>query len=95
MEKKAKFISVIPKGYVERFNRHAWEYTDLLYEYRGHQYIVTRYNNGALDSLPEQHKREQAKIDEMIEDAGKPVEPWKYEGSALEAFDKFYESLDN
>ena len=39
--------------------------------------------------------REQAKIDEMIEDAGKPVEPWKYEGSALEAFDKFYESLDN
>lgn len=91
MEKKARFIGVCKKN---PFDRRAWEHTDLCYEYRGHIYIVTRYNNGYSSTdctLVAQHKREQANIDRMIDKANEPIPEWKYEGSAQEAFDKFYE----
>lgn len=92
MEKKAKFIGVCKKN---PFDRHAWEHTDLVYEYRGYQYIVTKHNNGyAFDSLAKQHKEEQRKIDERIENLNKPIPEWKYEGSAQEAFDKWFEELE-
>ena len=88
---KAKFIRALRNK--NPFDRHAWEYTDLLYEYRGHKYIVTKYNNGysSTDStLPAQHRQEQARIDELIAHENDPIQEWKYEGSAQEGFDIFW-----
>lgn len=93
MEKKAKFI----KALYDRnpLNKHAWEHTDLLYEYKGHQYIVTKHNNGyAFDSLRKQHEEEQRRIDEMIERRNQSITEWKYEGSAQEGFDVFWNYVE-
>ena len=83
MEKKATF-----KGW----RADSWEHTDLFYEYRGHEYIITKDNNGYMGTpLWKQHEEEQKRIDEMIENEGKPIPEWKYEGSAQEGFDLFWE----
>ena len=67
----------------------SWQYTDIYYEYRGYKYSVVKYNNGCLDEpLREQHKREQRKIDELIEEKSKPIEP--VSNDVCEAFDKLY-----
>lgn len=87
MEKKATFIRAIPGN--------TWQHTDLVYEYRGHQYIVTKHNNGyAFDGLAAQHKREQEAIDQRIADAGKPAPEWHYEGSAQEGFDLLWKYFE-
>lgn len=92
MEKKATFKGAI-KG-DNRFGK-AWEHTDLLYEYRGHEYIITKDNNGYMGTpLWKQHQEEQARIDKMIEDAGKPIPEQKYEGSGQEGFDLFWEYVE-
>lgn len=89
---KAKFLGACKSN---PFDRHAWEHTDLLYEYRGHQYIVTRHNNGySSDTLAMQHKQEQARIDDLIEHENDPIPEWKYEGSAQEGFDLFWEYVN-
>lgn len=43
--------------------------TDLFYEYRGHEYMVTDYGWSAMtnDTLGKQHKREQDRIDTLFE----------------------------
>ena len=88
---KATFKAVIKR---EPWDRHAWEHTDLLYEYRGHEYIVTKHNNGyAGKSLTQQHREEQARIDELIEHENDPIPEWKYKGSADEAIDMFLKYL--
>ena len=90
---KAKFIKTLKN--TNHFDKHAWEHTDLLYEYKGHQYIVTKHNNGyAFDSLWKQHQEEQKRIDEMIENQNKPIPEWKYEGSAQEGFDLFWKYVE-
>lgn len=90
---KAKFIKAINN--TNPFNKHAWEHTDLLYEYRGHQYIITRHNNGyAFDPLWKQHKEEQEKIDYMIAHQNDIPEEPKYEGSAQEGFDLFWQYIN-
>ena len=92
MQHKAKFIGAAKKS---PFDRHAWEHTDLVYEYRGHQYVVTKDNNGyAGESLAAQHRKEQARIDELIAHENDPIPEWKYEGSAQEALDMFLAELD-
>jgi len=92
MEKKARYIGACKKN---PFDRHAWEHTDLVYEYRGHRYIVTKHNNGyAFDGLAEQHKKEQQRIDDLIAHENDPIPEWRYEGSAQEAFDKWLEWLN-
>lgn len=92
-EKKAAFIGACRKN---PFDRNAWEHTDLMYEYRGHRYIVTKHNNGyAFDSLAAQHKREQQRIDELIAHENDPIPEWRYEGSAQQAFDKWLDELLN
>lgn len=90
MEKKATFKGAI-KGN-NRFGK-AWEHTDLLYEYRGHEYIITKDNNGYMGMpLWKQHQEEQARIDKMIEDEGKPILEWNPE--AQEAFELFWEYVE-
>lgn len=90
---KATFVKAIANR--NPFDRHAWEHTDLLYEYRGRQYIVTRHNNGySADSLKQQHQEEQAKIDYIIEHENDAAKEWKYEGSAQEGFDLFWEFIN-
>lgn len=84
---KAKYIG----AYSDNSFGKGWEHTDLMYEYRGYTYFVTKHNNGCMDkSLRVQHQEEQEKIDRIIEDKDKPVSEWKYEGSAQEGFDKLW-----
>lgn len=83
---KAKYVGCTHDG---------WEHTELHYEYRGHHYIVTKHNNGYLDkSLRQQHQEEQAKIDQMLEHENDPIPELKYEGSAQEGFDLFWEYVN-
>ena len=88
---KAKFISAT---YDNSYGK-GWEHTELMYEYRGYTYFITKHNNGYMDkSLKVQHQEEQKRIDQMIEDKKKPIPEWKYEGSAQEGFDLFWNYLE-
>lgn len=90
----AKFISVVKNK--NPFDKHAWEHTDLMYEYKGHTYIVTKYNNGYMGTpISKQHEEEQKKIDDMISHKNDEVQEWKYEGSAQEGFDLFWDYINN
>lgn len=72
-----------------------WEHTELEYEYRGKRYWVTKDNNGCMGlSLRQQHEEAQADIDRRIEQESKPRKEWKYEGSAQEAFDFFWDCVE-
>lgn len=71
--------------------------TYLLYEYRGHEYVVEdrHWMPAACDmTLAEQHRREQAHIDKLIEERDKPQKPFRYEDTAEAAFDEFMAFLD-
>lgn len=88
----ATFIRSIKKN---PFDKHAWEHTDLLYEYRGHQYIVTKHNNGYFgDPLWKQHQDAQKTIDEIIEHENDPIQEYTYAGSAQEGFDLFWNYVE-
>ena len=50
--------------------------TDLVYEYRGKTYVITAYDNGYSESLREQHKREQSRIDRELSENQKPIQPY-------------------
>ena len=87
---RAKFIGATR----DRNPREAWKHTELWYEYRGHEYCVTKDNNGYMgESLRAQHEREQKRIDDML-DSPEPAKEWKYEGSAQEGFDLFWEYVN-
>ena len=84
---KAKYIGCVHYG---------WEHTELEYEYRGKTYFVTKNNNGYFDkSLKQQHEEAQKDIDARIEENNKEPAKWKYEGSAQEAFDLFWDYVEN
>lgn len=93
-EYPAKFIKVLPNK--NPLDRHSWAHTDLLYEYKGHEYIVTKHNNGyAFDSLWKQHNEAQKAIDEKIERANRPMPTEDvYKGSGQEGFDIFWEYVN-
>lgn len=94
MKHKAKFVKTLKNA--NPYDKRAWEHTDLLYEYRGHRYIVTKHNNGyAFDPLWKQHEEEQRRIDEMIAHENDPIPEWKYEGSAQEGFDLFWNYVED
>lgn len=81
---KAKFIGASRDN---RFGK-GWEHTFLFYEYRGHEYMIIKDNNGcAGEGLAAQHKAEQEKIDREIEEASRPAKRWEYKGSGEEGFD--------
>lgn len=85
MEKKARYIGAVRDG---------WQHTELIYEYRGYTYLVTKDNNGYMgESLRSQHAKEQKSIDERIEAKDKPTTEWTYEGSAQEGFDLFWKEV--
>lgn len=81
MKYKAKYIGCI---------RDDWKHTELFYEYRGHEYCVTKHNNGYMDkSLKQQHEEAQAKIDYKIEH--KNDEMLKYSGKCENAINSLLE----
>jgi len=83
---KAKYIGAIKDG---------WEHTILEYEYKGKRYFITKHNNGYMDkSLRQQHKEAQAEIDERIEHENDPIPEYRYEGSAEEGFDLFWDYVE-
>lgn len=88
---KAKFIGATR----DRNPRESWKHTELWYEYRGHQYCVVKDNNGYMGMpIYMQHDEEQRKIDELIEHENDPIPEYKYEGSAQEGFDLFWEYVE-
>ena len=83
---KAKFLGAVKDG---------WQHTELMYEYRGYEYFVTKHNNGYMDkSLRQQHEEAQKEIDERILHKNDPIPEWKYEGSAQEGFDIFWNYIN-
>lgn len=86
MERKATY-----KGRVLDRNGYA---VHLFYEYRGREYMVTDEHNGYSEPMWVKHKNEQDRIDREIEEAKKPIAEWKYEGSAQEGFDLFWEYVE-
>lgn len=55
--------------YIGRFKHRYDDGVDLLYKYRGYEYMICDTHNGSMDinSLAKQHKEEQEKIDKIIE----------------------------
>lgn len=81
---KAKFLCSTP----DKYN----VYTTLLfYEYRGREYMITRYNNGCSESLREQHRREQKRIDEILD---KPAEPALPSGNVDAALNELWKTWE-
>ena len=68
MSEKAKFLCSTP----DRDNAYT---TLLFYEYRGREYMITRYDNGCGETLREQHRREQERIDRDLASPQKPEAP--------------------
>ena len=88
--KKAVF-----KGAFRDKGKDGWKHTDLLYEYRGFEYFVTKHNNGCMDkSLRQQHLEAQQKIDEKISHLNDPIPEYRYEGSEQEGFDQFWDAIE-
>ena len=57
---------------------------------------MTKHNNGYMgDTLRQQHEAEQRAIDERILHKDDPIPELKYEGSAQEGFDLFWEYVEN
>ena len=67
--------------------------TDLLYEYRGKTYLITAYDNGYSESLKDQHKREQTRIDRELIESQKPIQP--YNDEAEKAINKLIDMWNN
>ena len=86
MANKATF-----KGKVRDRNGYA---VHLFYEYRGHEYTVTDEHNGYSEPMWVKHHNEQERIDQMIENEARGHDEWKYEGSAQEGFDIFWEYVE-
>lgn len=68
MSEKAKFLCSTP----EKGNAYA---TLLFYEYRGKEYMITKYDNGCGETLREQHLREQKRIDDCLDNPQPPEPP--------------------
>ena len=65
---KAKFLCSTP-------DKHNAYTTSLFYEYRGREYMITRYDNGCSESLREQHRLEQKRIDDLLDTPQKVCKP--------------------
>lgn len=88
-------MEAIFKGAFQDKGKDGWKHTDLLYEYRGHEYFVTKHNNGYMDkSLRQQHLEAQKEIDERISQENDPIPEYRYEGSGQEGFDIFWNEVE-
>lgn len=82
--KKATFLR---KRYGRGYDAHM-VYLD--YMYRGHEYTVAENRAKGNEPLAWQHRSEQARIDQLIEEENKPKKPYRYEDSADAGFDLFW-----
>lgn len=82
---KAKY-----KGKVRDRNGYA---VHLFYEYRGHEYMITDPHNGCSETMAEQHRCEQERIDKLIE-LENASKDFRYEMTAQCGFDLFWESVN-
>ena len=68
----------------------------LFYEYRGMEYMIrdAGWKMSPLDSIPIQHKKEQKKIDDILEQKNKDKDKtYKYEDTADYGLNLFFELL--
>lgn len=77
---KAKFLCSTP----DKNNAYM---THLFYEYRGREYMITRHDNGYSESLREQHRLEQKRIDDLLDNPTKVCKP---SGEVERAFSSLY-----
>ena len=64
------------------------------YEYRGHEYTVEENRAVGNAPLSWQHRSEQARIDQLIEEENRPRKPYRYEDSAQAGLDLLWRLLD-
>ena len=90
--RKATFVR---KYYGQGYDAHM-VYLD--YEYRGHEYTVCENRAKGNAPLSWQHRSEQARIDQLIEqeerDKNAKLEPCRYEDTAQYALDQLYNFFD-
>ena len=66
---------------------------NMVYEYKGHEYIIYRPCNGfTVESEKKQHEYEQYKIDQKIENSNKPKEN---SNNAKDDLKCFFDLIDN
>ena len=92
---KAKYKGSYRNKYDKRYYTQVWEY-------RGHDYVITvptgwdcstDYIYGDMQQS-KQHKREQEAIDAMLDNPKEELKKWKYEGSAQEGLDLFFKRCE-
>ena len=66
----------------------------LFYKYRGREYMITDEKNGYSKPLWVKHKKEQERIDQIIEAENKPKKEIKYEDTAEYGFDCFWNYIE-
>lgn len=86
MKQKAKYIGKHKHRYDDG--------VDLMYEYRGREYMVCDEHNGYSESMAEKHRREQERIDNDIENESKPKKPFVYEDTAEYGFELFWQYVE-
>ena len=84
---KAKYIGKTR----DKNNRYA---VHLLYEYKGHEYIITDEHNGYSETMKDKHKYEQEKIDALIASKNTMKKKPEYEKTADYGFDVFWQSVN-
>lgn len=91
MEAKARYVG---KFYDKHPGYNGIKGVNLIYEYRGYEYVISDPRNGCMFSAAQEHAYEQARIDRIIADKQKQAGPRSYEGSAQQAFDEFYDWME-
>lgn len=78
----------------DKYSNHGGYAVYLFYKYRGREYMITDTHNGYSETLAEQHKREQERIDREIKEENKPQKEYKYEDTAEYGFKLFWDYVE-
>lgn len=66
----------------------------LFYQYRGYEYMITKYKCETNETLRVQHQQKQDRIDRIIEEEMKPQKPYRYEDTADYAMEQFMKMVE-
>lgn len=91
MEQDGRKATFLRKHYGHGFDAHM-VYLDYLY--RGHEYTVEENLLQGNRPLAWQHRDEQSRIDQLIEEENRPKKPYRYEDSADAGFDLFWRLVE-
>lgn len=66
----------------------------LFYQYRGYEYLITKYGCETNETLRQQHQSEQERIDKIIKEEKKVKKPYRYEDTMDYAIEQFLKMVD-